>query len=291
MRAADERWWADVEARALRGEWRGAEDPPPDVLERWWALAWEPDEPPPPASAQTPADPGGELSGRTAGAAGWADADRAVEQAGTALLELERATGRAALAVDAAARVDAADEGDRQDSSGGRISRCHGALDALREATAEQREALAALLDRGAGGGLVDRPRIAVVDELTGALLCLTDADELRRHATCGARSCRRDPGRCDHDLTGRPGLGPPGPSAGYRPGPRARPARPRPATGAAGSPAAVGRCRAAANSTTTVRGPTAPPRRPTWSATAPATTGESTRLPAGSTAWPPTAL
>ena len=42
MRAADERWWADVEARALRGEWRGAEDPPPDVLERWWALAWEP---------------------------------------------------------------------------------------------------------------------------------------------------------------------------------------------------------------------------------------------------------
>lgn len=220
MRAADERWWADVEARALRGEWRGAEDPPPDVLERWWALAWEQDEPPPPRPL-IPADPEDDVSGRTAGAAGWPDADRAVEQAGTALLELQRATNRAALAVDAAARVDAADEGDRQDSSGGRISRSHGALDALREATAEQREALAALLDRGTGGGLVDRPRIAVVDQLSGALLCLTDSDELRRLATCGARSCRRDPGRCDHDLSGRPGLGPPGPSAGYRPGPR----------------------------------------------------------------------
>ncbi len=221
LRAADERWWADVEARALRGEWRGAEDPPPDVMERWWALTWEQAEPPPPLVPADPDDPDDDLPGRTAGAAGWTAADRAVEQAGTALLELQRATNRAALAVDAAARADAADERDRHDSSGGRISRCHSALGALREATAEQREALAALLDRGAGGGLVDRPRIAVVDQLSGALLCLTDSDELRRLATCGARRCRRDPGRCDHDLSGRPGLGPPGPSAGYRPGPR----------------------------------------------------------------------
>jgi len=222
LQEADERWWAEVEARALSGEWRGAEDPPPDVMERWWALEREQDEPPP-HRPPGPTGPDGSTSGSTslptAGAAGWAGADRALERAGTVLLELERATTRAVRAVDAAARADAADEDDRQQSSGGRVSRCRGAIEALREATGQQREALAALLDRGAGGNLVDRPRIAVVDELTGALLCLTEADELRRHATCGARSCRRHPGRCHHDLSGRPGLGPPGPSAGYRPG------------------------------------------------------------------------
>jgi hypothetical protein len=92
-------------------------------------------------------------------------------------------------------------------------------LQALTGAAVEQRDALGALLDASAGGGLLDRPRLAVVDELTGALLALTDSDELRRHATCGARACRRDPGRCDHDLTDRPGLGPPAASDGYRPG------------------------------------------------------------------------
>lgn len=169
------------------------------------------------AAAAAEAD-AGEAPPRSTGTA-WSDADRAVERAGTALLDLQRATGRAVRAVDAAARAEAADENDRQESGRGRISRARGALDALREATAEQRDALAALLDRGAGGGLVDRPRIAVVDELTGALLALTDSDELLRHATCGARRCRRDPARCDHDLSGRPGLGSPGPSGGYRPG------------------------------------------------------------------------
>ena len=37
LAAADEAWWAEVEARALRGEWGGDEDPPPEELERWWA--------------------------------------------------------------------------------------------------------------------------------------------------------------------------------------------------------------------------------------------------------------
>ena len=40
----------------------------------------------------------------------------------------------------------------------------------------------------------------------------------MRRVGTCGARSCRREPARCSHDLTGRPGLGPPGATDGYRP-------------------------------------------------------------------------
>ncbi|MGY1624532.1 HNH endonuclease signature motif containing protein [Geodermatophilus sp. SYSU D00965] len=40
----------------------------------------------------------------------------------------------------------------------------------------------------------------------------------LRRAAHCGRPTCRRRPDRCDHDLTARPGLGAPGPTAGYRP-------------------------------------------------------------------------
>ena len=32
LAAADEAWWAEVEARALRGEWGGREDPPPEEL-------------------------------------------------------------------------------------------------------------------------------------------------------------------------------------------------------------------------------------------------------------------
>ncbi|SOC48703.1 hypothetical protein SAMN05660748_1411 [Blastococcus aggregatus] len=99
------------------------------------------------------------------------------------------------------------------------MTRARGALDALLEGTARQREELADLLGRTAGGGLLDRPRIAIVDELTGALLALTDSTELRRYATCGAAACRRHPAGCGHDLGDRPGLGPPPPSDGYRPG------------------------------------------------------------------------
>jgi hypothetical protein len=65
---------------------------------------------------------------------------------------------------------------------------------------------------------LAERPRLALTDAVSGALLALTDMPEMRRTATCGNRACRRDPGRCTHDLTDRPGLGAPGPTDGYRP-------------------------------------------------------------------------
>ena len=34
---ASERWWAEVDARAMRGEWGGEEEPPLEELERLWA--------------------------------------------------------------------------------------------------------------------------------------------------------------------------------------------------------------------------------------------------------------
>ena len=47
--AALERWWAQVEERALRGEWGGEERPPPNELERLWRSQgrWHPDSPEP----------------------------------------------------------------------------------------------------------------------------------------------------------------------------------------------------------------------------------------------------
>jgi hypothetical protein len=59
---------------------------------------------------------------------------------------------------------------------------------------------------------------IAVTDALTGALLALTDSRELRARASCGEPACRRPGVACTHDLRDRPGLGPPGPDATYRP-------------------------------------------------------------------------
>ena len=265
LRAADERWWAEVEARAVRGEWGGEEDPALRELERWWALeASARDGAPPMPDAGGPrggpepgrhrqvgADDsgggsgeggdgdgnreGGDRKGDSDGGAPqpdaragqarpvsgrWAEADRAVDEAGALLLELQRATSRAGRAVAGAQRADAADEKAWKAGPAGRMTTAVDTLDALAGLTGRQRDALAGLLDASAGGGLLDRPRIAVVDELTGALLCLADADELRRNATCGRHRCRRDAGRCDHDLSGRRGLGLPGPGGGYRPGP-----------------------------------------------------------------------
>jgi hypothetical protein len=88
----------------------------------------------------------------------------------------------------------------------------------LRACSGDQRERLADLLSATGGGGLAERPRIVLTDALSGVLLALTDLPEMRRVGTCRARQCRRDPARCNHDLTGRPGLGPPGPTDGYRP-------------------------------------------------------------------------
>ncbi|RFU20421.1 HNH endonuclease [Geodermatophilus marinus] len=101
----------------------------------------------------------------------------------------------------------------------GRATAAADALTALAALAEDQREQLGALLAATAGGGLADRPRLALTDATTGALLALTDLPELRRAAHCGAAACRRAPETCDHDLGARPGLGLPGPTAGYRPG------------------------------------------------------------------------
>ncbi|SDF37884.1 protein of unknown function [Blastococcus aurantiacus] len=221
--AADERWWAEVEARALRGVWGGEEDPSLQELERWWAMraAVPDDAPPPPEDGAADDD---STTDTTVATGAWARADRAVDEASALLLELQRASSRAGRAVADAVRADADDEDAWEQSPAGRMTAATGTVEALGLLTDGQRAALADLLDATAGGGLLDRPRIAVVDELTGALLCLTDADGLRRQAACGRRRCRRDPGSCDHGLSGRhsvgpPGLGPPGPGDGYRPG------------------------------------------------------------------------
>jgi hypothetical protein len=113
--------------------------------------------------------------------------------------------------------ADAADEAGWQHAQG-RFNEADDALAVLRACTGTQRERLADLVSATGGGGLVERPRIALTDAVTGALLALTDLPEMRRVGTCGARLCRRDPARCGHDLTGRWGLGPPGPTDGYRP-------------------------------------------------------------------------
>ncbi|MGY1718027.1 DUF222 domain-containing protein [Blastococcus sp. SYSU DS0552] len=244
-------WWAASEALVL-AEWGGAEEPPEAEMERYWAEqarfhrmpspvdmgvfdppragaappldAWWSDEPAPGDGARarptSPADdgPGSEVHPQPA-VGTWAAADRAVDVAGVALLDLECAVGRAQRAVAAARLADADDEEAWQAGPEGRASEAPDAITALTAAAQQQRVALAGLLHRTGGGGLADRPRIAVVDELTGALLALTDAPELRRLAVCGDAACRREPAGCDHDLTGRPGLGPPSPTDGYRPG------------------------------------------------------------------------
>jgi hypothetical protein len=116
-------------------------------------------------------------------------------------------------------RADSADEASWRAGPDGRVDAAADALAALRAAAADRRRELAELLDATAGGGLADRPRIALVDALSGSLLALSDLPSLRRAGSCGAPTCRRRPEHCTHDLTGRPGLGPPGPTEGYRPG------------------------------------------------------------------------
>ena len=246
-----ERWWTEVDARALRGDWGGAEDPPLEELERHWAreAMWaggpedvdeaenwyepaprDPGPAPSPASALSPAsvpspasEPGRGPEGRfgpDAEPSWWAAADRAVEEASAAFLDLDRHLARARRAVAAAEIADGADEDAREQTPAARMTAAPDPLAALAQASGEQRATLRHLLERTGGGGLVDRPRIAVTDALTGALLALTDARELRARGTCTRRGCRRGTAPCTHDLTGLPGLGPPGPSPAYRPGP-----------------------------------------------------------------------
>ena len=148
----------------------------------------------------------------------WAAADAAVEDAGLALFRAGQQLGHARRMVRAAVAADHANEAAWQASPAGRITDAEDAITALLSSTDAQRESLCELLTTAGGGGLVDRPRIALTDALSGALLALTDLPGLMRAGTCGRPACRRDPSECSHDLSGQPGLGPPGPTDGYRP-------------------------------------------------------------------------
>jgi hypothetical protein len=243
--AADEAWWAEVEARALCGEWGGEEGPPQEELERWWveteqamcpggqspdrcdgACELVPVRPPgtsggdgTPGAATGASRVPGEESPYDREPSWWAAADAAVEEAAEADLALHGAMARVRRAVEAAELADRAEQDAWEQSPLARISAAPDALKALAAASAGQRAALGALLDRTGGAGLIDRPRIAVTDALTGALLVLTDARGLRAAGSCGRRACRTGAVVCDHDLTGRPGLSPPGECSTYRPG------------------------------------------------------------------------
>jgi hypothetical protein len=221
--AALEHWWAEVEERALRGEWGGEERPPPDELERLWRTEsrWQEDG----RDTETLAEKAHTVDEQHGSAAAescpewWSAADSAVEAASASLLELDRRMARARRAVGIAEIADGADEHAREQSPAAALTVTADAITALAHAAAEQRAALAQLLDRTGGGGLADRPRIALTDALTGALLALTDAGGLRLHGTCGEPACRRGRVACSHDLSDRPGLGPPPQCATYRPG------------------------------------------------------------------------
>jgi hypothetical protein len=91
--------------------------------------------------------------------------------------------------VETAERADAADEEAWRMGSAGQVDAAVDALGALAAAADDEREALAGLLRRTAGGGLSDRPRVALTDALTGALVALTDWPGLRSAAQL--RPCR----------------------------------------------------------------------------------------------------
>jgi hypothetical protein len=215
-RLALQRYWDEMELAA------GAEAPPGPVLQplpdagvtgavaarRTGEPPGLPRDPLPASSAPDPA----------AGAGWWAAADRAVRDAGRVMFQVQQALGHAERLVATAERADAADEAAWRASPPGRVDAAAEALGALAAAAGAERAALADLLRRSGGGGLADRPRLALTDATTGALVALTDLPGLRAAAHCGRRVCRRRPQTCRHPLAGRPGLGPPGPTHAYRP-------------------------------------------------------------------------
>ncbi|SDC46327.1 protein of unknown function [Geodermatophilus telluris] len=185
-----ERWWAECERRVLTGEHEPGPDPVPgEELLRWLTEHGPPPKsgedlgegPAPdldaPPSAAPPSDPG---------EGWWARADRAVDDASAALLAAQQAIGHARRLVATADHADTTDETTRAHGPAGRAGVARDALTALHAATDEHRDALAALLQRTAGGGLADRPRLALTDALTGALLALTDLPALRRADRAG---------------------------------------------------------------------------------------------------------
>jgi hypothetical protein len=239
-----ERWWAEMERQVLTEELGLGPERPPDVM--WTATSagsgppaepWEPPDPsdlPDPPELADPLDPSPPLvQGAVDHAAAhpeqevasaldepswWRAANRAVVVAGTTLREAEQAMSHARRLVRAASVADADDQADWESGQGGRLTEADDALAVLATCTEEQRDWLADLLLASGGGGLVERPRIALTDALSGTLLALTDLPGLRRAGTCGADTCSRNPSACTHDLSGRPGLGPPGDADGYRP-------------------------------------------------------------------------
>ncbi|MGY1669999.1 DUF222 domain-containing protein [Geodermatophilus sp. SYSU D00710] len=189
------RWAEELEARILAGEFDAR--PGPCYLDE----DLPPDDPP---DAHHTADADDTADADEVAAPDpdgwWARADRAVDQASAALLGLQRALGHARRTVATAQRADAADEATWAASPAGRITTAPDVLTQLAAATGQARTSLAALLGATGGGGLADRPRIALTHAAGGALLALTDLPALHRAARTGA------------------GLGAPGPSAGYRP-------------------------------------------------------------------------
>ena len=227
-RLAMERYWADLERRIMADEMLGPDPLPTGEELSAWAEArlaadpWLADDPPwdhrSTEVADLPAVDPPDPSVEEPGGGWWVSADRAVDDAGRAVYETQLAIGRAQRLVETAERADAADEAAWQTSAAGRVNAAADALGALRAAAESDRAALADLLQRSGGGGLAERPRLALTDALSGALVALTDWPGLRAAAHCGRPACRRRPERCTHDLTGRPGLGTPPPTAGYRP-------------------------------------------------------------------------
>ncbi|MGY1670222.1 DUF222 domain-containing protein [Geodermatophilus sp. SYSU D00710] len=190
------RWAEELEARILAGEFDAR--PGPCYLDE----DLPPDDPP---DAHHTADADATADADEVAAPDpdgwWARADHAVDQASTALLGLQRALGHARRTVATAQRADAADEATWAASPAGRITAAGDVLAQLAAATDTARTDLAALLAATAGGGLADRPRLALTHAATGALLALTDLPALHRAAQSGT------------------GLAAPAAGAGYRPG------------------------------------------------------------------------
>ena len=222
------RWAVETERRVLADQPKEAQPDedgvPADVLDAVCRNLLDESPPAAPAPDRGQSEPEDAASAPPAPTAAaldsgrWAAADRAVYDASAAMFASGEKLAHAQRMVRGAIAADDADEAAWQDGPGGRITDAGDALTALLAATDIQRDQLGTLLASTAGGGLADRPRIALTDAVSGALLALTDLPGLSRAGTCGHTTCRHTPADCTHDLSHRTGLGPPGPTDGYRP-------------------------------------------------------------------------
>jgi len=201
----DEVWRASVAARLDSGEIDQELDRElAEAQDRWWReyeAGLHPDPDPDPDDDPLDRRPSRPSSDPPPANSWWPAADRAVEDAGQAMRHAQAAIGHAERLVRTAVRADAADEDTWRQSAAGRVDAARDTLGALTTAHEADRRALRDLLERTAGGGLAERPRLALVDALTGALVSLTDLPGLARAARDGLA------------------LGAPPPTDGYRPG------------------------------------------------------------------------